>query len=109
MATQIRSFASSLVMKRLLIVACLSGVSAVVFGGGIRGSVKGEDGNALAFATIYVKQTGSGAVTDMQGHYEVVLSPGHYEILYPYLGFETESRSIDVGNAFIEINVTLKT
>ena len=108
-ATQVRHFASLLEMKRILTLTWMLSLTATAFGGGIRGLVKGDDGNPLAFATIYVKQTGSGAVTDMQGKYEVQLAPGHYEILFHYLGFETESRSIDVNDSFIEINVTLKT
>ncbi len=109
MATLMRSFASWQEMKQFLILTWLVSASLCVFGGGIKGTVKGDDGNVLAFATIYVKQTGSGAVTDMQGHYEITLTPGHYDILYHYLGFETESRSVDITDSNIEMNVTLKT
>ena len=37
------------------------------------------------------------------------MAAGHYDLVYHYLGFETQSRAIDVSDAFIEINITLKT
>ncbi len=80
-----------------------------VLGGGVRGIIKGDDGALLPFATIYVRQTESGAVSDPNGHYEVFLPPGRYEILYHFLGYETFSQTVDVGEEFITIDVTLKT
>ena len=78
-------------------------------GGGIRGTIKGDDGNFLAFATIYVKQLGTGAATDLDGKYEINLNPGSYDIIYQYLGFESQARTIQVGNDFTKIDITLKT
>lgn len=80
-----------------------------LFAGGIRGLVKGEDGNTLPFATIYVKQTGTGAVTDGNGRYEVALAPGVYDIYFQFLGYETTTRIITIGDGFQEINIALKT
>ncbi|NOT74851.1 MAG: carboxypeptidase-like regulatory domain-containing protein [Cyclobacteriaceae bacterium] len=96
-------------MNRLLIVLFLLVSGFAADAGGIRGIIKGDDGAPLAFATIYVKQTGSGAVSDTQGQYEVALANGHYDLVFHYLGFETQSQSVDIKDAFIEINITLKT
>ena len=75
---------------------------------GIRGVVKGDDGNTLPFATIYVKQTGTGAATDANGLYEISLPPGQYDVYFQYLGYETTTRVITLAAGFQEINVTLK-
>src|SRR6478735_1647437 len=96
-------------MKKRLFTSILVLSAFVTFAGGVKGIIKGDDGAALAFATIYVKQTGSGAVTDMEGHYEIALPAGHYDILYHYLGFETASRSVDITDSFVVIDLTLKT
>lgn len=82
---------------------------ASAFAGGIRGIVKGDDGAPLPFASIYVKQTGSGAATDANGKYEMALAPGQYDVYFQFLGFETVSKNITVGDGFQEINITLKT
>ncbi len=84
-------------------------ISASAFGGGIRGTIKGDDGGPLAFATIFVKQTGTGSASDLQGRYEVLLNPGSYDIIFQYLGYESVARKIEVGDDFKEINITLKT
>ena len=80
-----------------------------VFGGGIKGLIKGEDGIPLAYATIFVKQTGTGSATDLEGRYEIILSPGSYDIIFQYLGYESIARKIEIGNDFIEVNIKLKT
>ncbi|MFO0508012.1 MAG: hypothetical protein ACK5YS_03990, partial [bacterium] len=41
------------------------------FSGGIRGTIKGDDGTALAFASVFVKQTAAGAATDINGRFEL--------------------------------------
>ncbi len=78
------------------------------FAGGIRGVIKSEDAGALAYATIFVKQTGTGSATDFEGKYEVQLAPGRYDVLFQYLGYEAVIRVVDVGSDFVEINLTLK-
>ena len=76
--------------------------------GGIRGRITDQDGTPLAYATIFVKQTGSGIATDLDGYYEISLSPGLYEISFQYLGYETQVLNIQIDLDFIEINRTLK-
>jgi hypothetical protein len=76
--------------------------------GGIRGMVTGSDGTPLAYASIYVKQTGTGAATDQSGAYEIALPPGNYEIYFQYLGYETHSVLVEVGATFQQLNVRLK-
>jgi hypothetical protein len=78
----------------LVIFYSLSGFAALA--GGIKGTIRAEDGSPLVYATIFVKQTGTGSATDINGYYEIVLAPGHYDVLYQYLGFESITKSIDV-------------
>jgi len=84
-------------------------VSLSLHAGGIRGTIKADDGTPLAYASIFVKQTGTGSATDFAGKYEVILPPGRYDVLFQYLGYESVIRVVDVENDFIEINLTLKT
>ena len=95
---------------RLLIsagaVIYISIVSALA--GGIKGKITDEQGEALAFATIFVKQTGSGTTTNVQGDYELVLRPGGYDISFQYMGYETVTRHVDVTDDFAEVNIVLR-
>ena len=97
------------VMKVILLLISFLTVAQVLFGGGIRGTIKADDGTPLAYASIFVKQTGTGSATDFEGKYEVSLPPGRYDVLFQYLGYESINRVVDVSNDFIEINLTLKT
>ncbi|NOS92561.1 MAG: carboxypeptidase-like regulatory domain-containing protein [Cyclobacteriaceae bacterium] len=95
------------IITPLLALALLASSSA--FAGGIRGTIKGDDGTILAFASVFVKQTSAGAATDMEGRFELSLPPGQYDVLFQYLGYETTQRKIEVGSDFVEINIVLKT
>lgn len=101
-------FSSRRAVKTVLFIVGMVMVSISVLGGGIRGIIKGDDGSPLAFATIYVRQTESGAVSDPEGKYDITLPPGSYELVYHYLGFETQSHRVEVGDGFLELNITLK-
>lgn len=77
--------------------------------GGLRGTVQGDDGNILSFATLYVKQLGTGTTTNENGVYELSLPAGQYDIVFQFLGYETQTRTIQIGDAVTELNVVMKT
>jgi hypothetical protein len=91
----------------LLLIFAATAVSS--YAGGIRGTIKAEDGTPLAYATIYVRQTETGAASDLQGRYEVSLPPGTYDILWQYLGYESIQKKVEVTNDWTTIDITLKT
>lgn len=74
---------------------------------GIKGVVRGEDNEVLAFATIFVKETGTGATTNVNGEYELSLAEGDYTIIFQFLGYETMVRKISVTSRMEIIDVTL--
>ncbi|MBK8700917.1 MAG: TonB-dependent receptor [Saprospiraceae bacterium] len=56
--------------------------------GTIRGRVIDDlTGDAVMFANVVVKETGTGATTDLDGNYEIVTAPGTYTLLISYIGF----------------------
>lgn len=93
---------------RIVYLLFFLGLTIAAQAGGIRGVIKSEDTGPLAYATIFVKQTGTGSATDFEGRYEVHLAPGQYDVLFQYLGYEAVTRVVEVGTDFIEINLTLK-
>ncbi|SHG94200.1 CarboxypepD_reg-like domain-containing protein [Chryseolinea serpens] len=76
--------------------------------GGLRGQVKDDKGDPLPYATIFVKQTGSGTTTNVNGLYEITLSPGKYDVSFQYLSHESVVKQVEVRDDFLEVNVTLK-
>src|SRR5687768_6067348 len=99
------SFGSGLLLSVVFFVG--SGFFFDVTGGGVRGFVKDEKGEPLAYTTIFVKQTGSGTTTNVNGAYEIALAAGHNELVYQFLGYETVTQQVDIAADFVEVNVTL--
>ena len=79
----------------------------LAFASGIRGTVSAEDGTLLGYATIYVAETSTGTTTNEEGYYELGLPAGTYEIVYQYLGYESQVRQVTVGEDYSEINIVL--
>lgn len=76
---------------------------------GISGSVK--DGNELITgATIFLKGTKQGVISDGQGHYELKnLTPGTYTIIVSFIGYETDSKQVVLKpNQQLILNFSLK-
>ncbi len=79
-----------------------------VFATGVRGTIKADDGEPLPFATIYIKELGTGTTSNAQGFYEIALPAGTYTLSYQFLGHESQQREVTIDKDFIEINITLK-
>jgi hypothetical protein len=75
---------------------------------GVRGVVKSNDDGLLPFATIFVKQNGSGTTTNEKGVYEIELAPGWYDLVFQFLGYETTLRKVEITNGFIQLDVIMK-
>lgn len=77
--------------------------------GGIRGSIRDIQGLPLAFASVFVNETGAGAVSNTEGYYELRLEPGTYTLVYQSLGYQSVVKKVQIGAAFSKVDVTLKT
>ncbi len=47
-----------------------------------------ETGEPMNFVTIYISETKTGTVTDVNGFFNIALTPGKYNVLIEYLGYE---------------------
>src|SRR5690606_19002478 len=92
------------VLKKIIVIIFLTsllGFASNATAGGIRGFVKDEKGEPLAFATIFVKQTGSGTTTNINGEYELQLPSGNYEIVYQFVGYESVVKQFVITPEFL--------
>lgn len=64
----------------------------------LNGYIKdGITGEALIGATIQLKSTSEGTITNVYGFYSISLQPGVYEIEYSYIGYTRLIRSVDLN------------
>lgn len=74
----------------------------------IKGSVKDDKGNPVAFTNIYVKDTYISTTTNDQGKYELnVKKPGTYTILFQFLGYKTHKETVTIEQFPHTIDVVL--
>lgn len=76
--------------------------------GGLKGVISNSDGEPLPFATIYVKQTETGTTSNIEGYYSLSLTPGTYTIIFQYLGYTSQEKTISITNKFNEQMITLE-
>lgn len=74
---------------------------------GIRGTVKASTGQAMSFATIAAKGTTLGTIANEEGRYELPLKPGKYEIVFQFLGYKAETKTLTIADGYQEINVIM--
>ncbi len=72
------------------------------------GHVTDEEGEPLPNTTIFIKELGTGSVSNDAGYYEIQLTPGVYHLVFQYLGYESKELEVDLKNNNIERNVFLK-
>lgn len=68
-----------------------------------------ETGEELIGATIMVKETGQGAITDLNGHFQIPLTPGIYTLQISYVAYtpyKIENINLESGET-VELNVKL--
>ncbi len=93
-----------------LLISLLLITAGNIFSQSIIGKViDGVTSEVLIGATIKVEGTKMGAVTDLDGKYEIILSPGKYNLIISYIGFNDKYiKDVNVSNNSVTyIDVTL--
>jgi hypothetical protein len=78
--------------------------------GEVRGTVYDKvKGDPLPYASIVVHGTSKGALTDINGFYNIKLDPGKYTLSVSAMGFDTASISVNVaGDKVVKQNIYLE-
>lgn len=53
-----------------------------------------SNGEALIGVTVLVENTGDGAITDIDGNYNISLKPGTYTLVFSYIGFDDVKQDV---------------
>ena len=75
---------------------------------GIKGRVISEDGEPLAYASVFVRNINDGVPTNEEGLFEMGLAPGHYDIIVQHLGHKSEQRTVEIQESWMELNFKLE-
>lgn len=93
-------------MKKLSLVLSLVlfSIGAMMAQRSVSGTVTDASGEALIGASVLVKGTTAGTVTDVDGRYEVSVPDGSTVLVFSYTGFESQDVSLGASNV---VDVTL--
>ena len=72
----------------------------------ISGHVKDGAGEDLIGSTIYIQELNTGTVTNVYGFYSITLPEGTYNLDYSYVGYETQSMTLNLKENH-SINISL--
>jgi len=89
----------------LLLLGCIAYTTA--FASHVHGVINDDKGEVLSFASIYIKGTSKGTTSNIDGFYSLNLQPGTYELIFQYIGYDSKTEKVTVGEEDIELNVTL--
>ena len=97
--------ASAPFIKRMLVVMCLSFFGFQTLSAqSISGQVTDPEGQALVGASVVVKGTQSGALTDGNGRYTISLPANADSLIFSYIGYATTRVGID-GRTTIDVSM----
>ncbi|NJN42096.1 MAG: carboxypeptidase-like regulatory domain-containing protein [Flammeovirgaceae bacterium] len=73
----------------------------------LSGRIITTEGTPLPFTTIFIKQNGTGTVSDPDGYFEIKLPMGEYEVTFQFMGYETVIRTIRL-NEPVKVDIVMR-
>ena len=75
--------------------------------GYLRGTVSDDNGKEMSFVSVFEEETGLGTFTDSSGFYELKLSEGKHTVVFSYLGYTLQAKSLNIKNSVVFLDLAL--
>ena len=99
---------SSLRIAFYTLIASLTCVTATLHAQTLSGTITDENGNPLAFATVYIPDRQSGTACNEDGLYSIRLGRGTHTIIFQYLGYKTVEERVQMRDDDIVLDISLE-
>ena len=74
----------------------------------ISGQVTDETGAGLPGATVRVENTSSGAISDLDGNYQINgLNPGAHTLVFSFVGYDSQTQTVQLGTNDVVVNMQM--
>jgi len=74
----------------------------------VSGTITDDKKHPIPYATVFVKELNFGTATNENGRFEIQLSQGEYTLTFQCLGFESQTKKVQMNTANQQISVVLK-
>ncbi len=74
----------------------------------LSGKVVDENGEPLAFASVFVRNSTNGTVANAEGEYRLTLVRGTHEIVFQYIGYKQKIESVAIGDKPVRLNTRME-
>jgi Family of unknown function (DUF5686)/CarboxypepD_reg-like domain len=74
----------------------------------LSGKVLDEKGQPLAYATVYVRNSGNGVSANAEGGFKLKVAPGRHEIVFQYIGYKQKIEVVEIGDKPITLTVRME-
>lgn len=91
---------------RLLLLILLSPIG--LFAALLKGRITDEKGEALSFASIYIKGTTKGTTANNEGYYKLDVTPGSFTFIVQYVGYQRQEFELTISGDGLTKNIVLK-
>ncbi len=73
----------------------------------IKGRITNPSGNAIPYATVYIRELKQGTISNTNGNYEIKLPAGKYLVTYQSLGYEPVSFDVTITDKTVVRDIIL--
>ncbi|MFV0366770.1 MAG: DUF5686 and carboxypeptidase regulatory-like domain-containing protein [Mangrovibacterium sp.] len=75
---------------------------------GIRGKILDSNRKPIPYANIFVPELNKGTTSNAEGNYELKLPTGNWDVMFRYMGYETQKQRIQINQDFSQVNINLR-
>ena len=74
----------------------------------LHGIVSDENGEPLPYASVYVRNSTNGTITNGDGEYRLPLDPGTYNVVFQYIGYQQKIENVSLTGKSLRLNVRME-
>jgi len=74
----------------------------------LSGKIVDPKNSAISFVSVYIKNSSYGTTSNENGVYQFRLSPGTYNIIYRFVGYQEKTEKVTIGNGDQQLDIKLE-
>lgn len=88
-----------MIMRGCLLIVCLLLNVSSLFAQQLRGTITDDEGNPIPNATVFIRETALGLVSDEKGVFQTALKAGSYTCEFSSMGFERKTEQVTIASS----------